>query len=317
MNRTLHVLTLVLASLGAITVCASSLFARSSQSTASGTAQTIITARVSRGAPPKLTREDVAVREDRESRPVVSLDSLDAADSPLQLVIFIDSSSTHQLGSQFDEISRFVQSLPPNAGIAVAYAMNGAARVEQPFTSDRAVIRKALHLTIGPAAGNTGIYAALSDLIHKWPTPVEPRREILLISDGIDITYGLFQSQPYQNPGLKSAIRDAQQNHVVVFSIFVSAGRATRNHILNLNGQGSLSELTSSSGGYSYFQGTQTPVSFRPFLDDLQKMLGQQYLLTFRQAPPSVSGFHDLKVTTEASGVKLLAPKQIYIPVAE
>lgn len=308
---------LVLALLGIMALCAGSLFAQSSQSTATDTAQTVITARVSRGTPPKLTREDVAVREDRESRPVISLDSLGGADTPLQLVIFIDSSSTPQLGSQFDEISRFVQSLPPNAGIAVAYAMNGAARIEQPFTSDRAAIRKALHLPIGPAAGNTSIYAAMSDLIRQWPTPVEVRREILLISDGIDITYGLFQSQPYQNPGLKSAIRDAQQNHVEVFSIFVSAGRATRNHILTLNGQGSLSELTSSTGGYAYFQGTRNPVSFRPFLDDLQKMLGQQYLLTFRRAPATASGFHDLKVTTEASGVKLLAPKQIYIPVAD
>lgn len=297
--------------------CSPNAVAQSSPGAAADTAQVIITATASHGVVPKLTREDVSVREDRKACPVVSLSALNTPDSSLQLLIFIDSSSTHQLGSQFDEISRFLDSLPQNASIALAYSMNGAARIEQPFTTDRAAIRKSLHLPIGPAAGNTSIYAALSDLIRKWPSSAQGRREVLLISDGIDITYGLFDTQPYQNPGLQSAIRDAQRNRVVLFSIFVSSGRATRNNILNLNGQGSLSELTSNTGGYSFFQGTQTPVSFRPFLDNLQQMFSQQYLLTFRAVAATASGFHSLKISTELSGVKLLAPKQIYVPAAQ
>ena len=137
---------------------------------------------------------------------------------------------------------------------------------------------------------------------------------MLLISDGIDPTYGLFDTQPDQNPGLQRAIRDAQEGDVTVFSIFVGSGRVTRNQILNLNGQGSLDELTSDTGGYSFTQGTQTPVSFRPFLDELEAMLGQQYLLTFSAMPSSKPGFHDFKVNTEVSGVKILAPKRVYVP---
>ena len=303
--------------LALFTFCSANAVAQSSPGAAAGVAQVIITATASHGAVPKVTREDVSVREDRKTCPVVSLSALNSPDSPLQLVIFIDSNSTHQVGSQFDEISRFLNSLPQNADIALAYSMNGAARMEQSFTSDRVAIRKAMHLPIGPAAGNTSIYAALSDLIRKWPSAAQGRREVLLISDGIDVTYGLFDTQPYQNPGLQSAIRDAQQKRVVVFSIFVSSGRATRNNILNLNGQGSLSELTSNTGGYSFFQGTQTPVSFRPFLDNLQQMLSQQYLLTFRPVPATASGFHSLKISTELSGVKLLAPKQVYISATQ
>lgn len=292
------------------------LFAQNPPDVPADAEQVTITARVSHGTVPKLTREDVSVHEDRHPRQVLSLTPLDGSDSPMQLVILIDSNSTPRIGAQFNDISTFIQALPQNAGIALAYAANGSARIEQGFTTDRAAITKALHIPIGPAAGNTSIYAAFSDLVRKWPGNDGQPREVLLISDGIDPTYGLFNTQPQLNPGLEEAIRDAQRNRVIVFSIFASSGRATRNGFLNLNGQGSLSELTSNTGGYSFFQGTETPVSFSPFLDDLQRLLSAQYLLTFRAAPASPSRFHDLKVTTEMSGVKLLAPSKIYIPAS-
>lgn len=317
MKRRFILAILISAAPSLFAFCGANGAAQSSPSAAAHTAQVIITATASHGAVPNLTREDVSVREDRKTCAVISLAALNTPDSSMQLVIFIDSSSTHQIGSQFDEISRFLESLPQTAEVALAYALNGAARIEQPFTTDRAAIRKALHLPIGPASGNTSIYAALSDLVSKWPSAAQGRREVLLISNGVDITYGPFGTQPYQNPSLQSAIRDAQQKHVIVFSIFVSSGRTTRNNILNLNGQGSLGELTSNTGGYSFFQGTQTPVSFRPFLSDLQRMLSQQYLLTFVPAPVEASGFRPLKISTELSGVKLLAPQQVYISATE
>lgn len=296
-----------------IVFTAALLFAQDAQTPSSDNVQVTITARAKHGSSPALTARDVTVHEDKNPRPVVSLEAVGHADYPLQLMILIDSDATPRLGAQFQDVSRFVQGLPQNAQVALAYAMNGSTRVEQPFTTDRAAITKALHVTSGASAGNTSIYGALSDLIRKWPGGAQGR-EVVLISDGIDPTYGLFDTQPDQNPGLQKAIRDAQEGHVTVFSIFVGSGRITRNQILNLNGQSSLGELTTDTGGYSFTQGTQTPVSFRPFLDDLQTMLGQQYLLTFNATASSKSGFHDLKVNTEVSGVKLLAPKRVYVP---
>lgn len=296
-----------------IAFTAASLFAQDAQTPSSGNAQVTITARAKHGSSAALTARDVTVHEDKNPRPVVSLEAVGDADYPLQLMILIDSDATPRLGSQFQDVSRFVQALPRNAQAGLAYAMNGSTRVAQPFTTDRAAITKALHITSGASVGNTSIYGALSDLIRKWPGGAQGR-EVLLVSDGIDPTYGLFDTQPDQNPGLQKAIREAQEGHVTVFSIFVGSGRVTRNQILNLNGQGSLGELTTDTGGYSFTQGTQTPVSFRPFLDDLQTMLGQQYLLTFNATASSKSGFHDLKVNTEVSGVKILAPKLVYVP---
>jgi VWFA-related protein len=297
-------------------ICAvPSVFAQDSQAPSSGTVQVTVTARAKHGSPQALAAQDVIVHEDKNPRPVADLVPLSRSDSPLQLMIFIDSDATTRLGAQFQDISKFVQALPQNAVVGLAYALNGSPRIDQPFTTDRTVISKALHVTFGPSAGNTSIYGALSELIKQWPDG-PGQREVLLISDGIDPTYGFFNTQPEQNPGLQAAIRDAQADHVIVFSIFVSSGRITRNEILNLNGQGSLNELTSETGGYAFSQGTQTPVSFSPFLSDLQRMLGQQYLLTFHSVPAKSSGFHNLKVNTEVSGVKLLAPDRVYIPAA-
>lgn len=314
--------TLVFAPVILITaiICGNSaVCAQDSQAPPPATAQVTITARAKRGtAPPlALTSRDVTIHEDKNPRQVVSLVPLNSANSPLQLVILIDSDATARLGAQFRDISQFVQSLPQGAEVAIAYALNGDFQLQHPFSTDHAAISKDLHVTFGPSAGNTSIYAAVSNLIRKWPADDPGSREVFLVSDGIDPTYGLFDTQPDQNPGLESAIRDAQQNHVILFSIFVSAGRITRNQILNLNGQGSLDELTSDTGGYAFSQGTQTPISFRPFLNDLQTILGQQYVLTFRSEPAPRAGFHDIKVNTEVSGVKLLAPKRIYVPASE
>lgn len=292
------------------------LFAQDAQTQQSDNVQVTITARAKHGSSPALTARDVTVHEDKNPRAVVSLEAVSHADYSLQLMILIDSDATPRLGAQFQDVSRFVQSLPQNAQVGLAYATSGSAQVEQAFTTDRAAISKALHVTFGAAVGNTSVYGALSDLIRKWPGGAQGR-EVLLVSDGIDPTYGLFDTEPDQNPGLQKAIRDAQQGRVTVFSIFAGSGRATRNQILNLNGQGSLGELTSDTGGYSFTQGTQTPISFRPFLDDLQAMLGEQYLLTFNSMPASRPGFHDVKVNTEVSGVKILAPKRVYVPASK
>lgn len=293
---------------------ASGAYAQNAQSGSPALARVIITAVASSGKEiPPLGRQDVSVHVDKKPCPVADLTPLGSSSEKLQLAILIDQSSTTRLGQQLREISRFIDALPPDSSIAVAYAMNGTVMMQQAFTTDRSAVNKALHLTAGPSAGNTAIYEALASLIKKWPHNTI-RREVLLISDGIDDTYGLRQTDPGQNPSLERAIQLAQQENIAVFSIFVGSGRATRNRFLNMNGQGSLADLTASTGGYAFSQGTQTPISFRPFLDDLQKMLGRQYLLTFRPAPSPKPGYHDLKAAVEIPHVKLLAPTRIYLP---
>ena len=114
---------------------------------------------------------------------------------------------------------------------------------------------------------------------------------------------------------LQRAIERSQRQNVQVYTLFASgSGRFRRNSFLVGNGQGALSRLALETGGEAYFQGFSTPVSFEPFLKELQQTLGQQYLLTFRAAPVEKSSFQRVRITTEAPGVELMAPTRVWVP---
>ncbi len=276
---------------------------------------TVTAAGRSGAAPPALERIDVSVHQDSQPRPVIDLVPANSPKASLDFVILVDDSLNTRLGTQFRDIKDFIHSLPEGSRIAVAYAANGTATMQQDFTTDRAAAEKAIRLPNGQFQGSSGIYFAVSDLIKKWPEGAA-RREVLLISDGIDFTYGVDDTVPGLNPALEQAIEAAQRNNVTIYSLFASgAGIFARNQFLILNGQGCLGKLTLDTGGDSFFLGFQTPVAFRPFLQQLTGLLGRQYLLTFRATLPPKAGFHELKVSTEMSGVELMAPSRIYLPV--
>jgi hypothetical protein len=79
-------------------------------------------------------------------------------------------------------------------------------------------------------------------------------------------------------------------------------------------GQSSPARLAFETGGYAFFLGSETPVSFAPYLQPVAKNLGQQYLLTFRTHPGKGAGFQRLRVTTELPRVELVAPTSVYVP---
>jgi len=70
--------------------------------------------------------------------------------------------------------------------------------------------------------------------------------------------------------------------------------------------------LASETGGGAFFQGLETPVAFAPYLQQFEKSLGRQYVLTF-EAQPKASGYQALRVTTEQPDVKLVAPARVYV----
>jgi VWFA-related protein len=302
-------------------VCAVAAFAFPLRSqapqTSSDLVQATVTAIVPAGATlPALTREDIIVRQDKQPRPVVAWVPAQDSKARLQLAILVDDSLDASLGLQHNDLSEFLRSLPKNSLVEIAYASNGAARIAQSFTTEHEAAIRALRVPLGLAA-YSGIYFSLADLIKKWPAG-EGRREVLLISHGIDLTYGIAGSRPSGNLALEEAIRAAQRNNITVYSIFASGtGLLPRNEYLVLNGQSCLAELTLETGGDSFTQGFATPLSFGPFLQEMEKMLEQQYLLTFKAELPKQAGYHDLRVTTEMSRVELLAPAQVYLPAAK
>ncbi len=91
---------------------------------------------------------------------------------------------------------------------------NGSVDTVQELTKDHALAEKALRLPLGATAvGYTSPYLSLSDLMKKWPETAD-RREILMITSGIDPLGGGFSDDPYNNPYLKEAFDRAQRGGV-------------------------------------------------------------------------------------------------------
>jgi hypothetical protein len=265
--------------------------------------------------PPELHRADVLVYQSGKRRPVVSWTPLVRSAGKLDFAILMDDSLTPTVGLQFHDIRSFVRSLPAGTRVALAYAKYGSADFAAKFTSNREAVLQSLRLPIGPAGLGSSIYMALDSLIRKWPHD-GAAREVLVISSGIDLFRGIDESEPTEaNLDLMRAIGTAQRHGVTVHTLYAeSAGFEGRNYFLINNGQGSLSRLAFQTGGASFQQGLQSPISFAPYLDDLSRILGEQFLLTFRLQPAQRSGFEPLRVTTEVPGANLAAPDRVFVP---
>jgi hypothetical protein len=149
----------------------------------------------------------------------------------------------------------------------------------------------------------------ISDLIKKWPAN-GGRREVLLISSGIDP----WSPPDPENPYLQKGIDDAERAGILVNSIYYSGAGHLGHSYSRINwGQNYLSELGDATGGESYWQGFGNPVSFTPYLKDLSERLRNQYLLGVA-ADGVKSGLQSVRVTTSKPAVSLMAASRIWMP---
>ena len=101
-----------------------------------------------------------------------------------------------------------------------------------------------------------------------------------MVTDGVD-RYSGGRFDP-EDPYVQAAISDAQKAGVIVYSIYYrGAGRFDRNWLVTDGGQNYLTQVSDSTGGKVYLEGFGNPVSFAPFLSDIQRKLQNQYELTF------------------------------------
>jgi hypothetical protein len=104
----------------------------------------------------------------------------------------------------------------------------------------------------------------------------------------------------------------------IIHTIYVpGTGRLGRNYWEATNGQMGISKLSDITGGESFFLGLQSPVSLKPYLDDLQKVLDHRYWLSFSAKPGSKAGLQDVTLSTEVAGVEFSAPNAVWVPAAK
>jgi hypothetical protein len=224
-------------------------------------------------------------------------------------VVLLDDSSRGNLGLQLSDIRSFLSGLPPTAQVAIGYMRNGTPNLEQNFTNDHALAAKALRLPQGIPGGNGSPYFCISDLVRHWPRGNnEARREVIMVTDGVD-RYSGARFDP-ENPYVRAATSDAQKAGVIIYSIYYrGAGRFDRSLAVTDGGQNYLTQISSDTGGKVYLEGFGNPVSFSPFLSDIQRKLQNQYELTF--VSTAKPGLQPIRVKTNQPNTSLQYPARV------
>jgi hypothetical protein len=263
-------------------------------------------------APPAISKDDISVYEGKEKAEVKSWTPAQGEKALLQLAIVIDEASSTDLGNQLNDIKAFITAQPKTAGVGVFYASNGGVQPASQFSNDHEAVAKTLRLPLGNFGAYSSIYLSTMSLIKGWPETAGVRREILLIADGID----RFRGDPF-SPDIQSTYVAAEKAGVIIHTLYCSGvGRAGHNMFRVNYGQSNLAQITDKTGGYSFFQGLQTPIAFAPFLEQLDTILKNQYFLSWNSRRPA-KGKGDLRtyrIKTELRDIDISSPDQVWVP---
>lgn len=234
----------------------------------------------------------------------------------VELVLLIDGGARESLGREWDDITHFVQGLPPNVRFSLGYMENGRAVLGTPLTTDHARALQSLHLPVGVPGYSASPYFCLSDLAKHWPsTDRSARREAILITDGVDYYERRYDPD---DPYVQAAISDAARARLVVYSIYwKNVGRGDRGWYATDSGQNLLAEVTQSLGGNSYWIGFGNPVTLSPYFDDFERRLRNQYELGFTAPLRGKPEVETLKVKVNAPDIKVTAPQRVFVTPPE
>ena len=260
--------------------------------------------------PTNISPQSITIQENRKPQQVAGWVPLRGARSGLQLVVLLDDASRGNLGLQLNDLKNFLTSLPPNAQVAVGYMRNGSPNLVANFTTDHAQAAEALRLPIGAAGINGSPYFCLSALAKSWPGGnTDVRREVIMVTDGVDRYSGERGFNP-EDPYVQAAISDAQKAGLIVYSIFYrGVGRADRGFVSTDTAQNYLTQVSGATGGKVYQEGFGNPVSFAPFLSDIQHRLQNQYELSFVSS--SKPGLQSIRVKTSQPNTSLQYPARV------
>jgi VWFA-related protein len=263
---------------------------------------------------PDVTAQDITVAQGRDKRPVASLTPLPLNQGTTQMLLLLDDSARGTFDTEINTLKQFVQSLPPNVDIGIAYMRNGIADFTSKFTKDHAAAAKTIRVAFGVAGADVSPYDSITDAVKKWPASNAQRKVIVMVSSGIEsLGGGYAPDNPYVNAG----IRSAQKAGVVVYSIYSpSVGHFGHSLWRSTWGQNFLSQLADETGGEMYAIGFGSPVSFQPFLQQIVAQFQHQYLLTFESKPANKSGLQPVRISVTEKDASIAAPDQVYVPAS-
>jgi hypothetical protein len=280
---------------------------------------------------PRLKQEEVKVKQGRTFLQVTQLIPAQGENAALQLMILIDDTLGSGVGNNLNDIKEFISAQPPSTIIGVGYMSNATVNIVQNFTPDHALAVKAIRLPRGVLSTMDSPYLSLISLAKGWQQQ-NVRREVLMVTDGIDRLRGerptptqlgptlgpAYHSMPTISVDATSASEISQRYNVIVHSIYaVGVGRAGRSSWDLQLGLSGLTKIAQETGGDCYSLGTTNLVSFKPYLEQLQKTFNNQYYLVFLAVPKKKAGLQRINILTEVSNSEILAPDNAWVPAAQ
>ena len=266
-----------------------------------------VTIRIKEETELELQNIDLTISEDGEPQTIISIRSV-GSNSPITLAVLIQEDLVPSVGNEIKSLAEFIRNLPKGSRIMVGYLRTGSLQVKQRFTTDLEKAAKALRPPSGFASASPyNPYVEVIEALKRFESQPLGRRAILLVSDGLDISRGVDSSSPTQSVDLQRAITESQKRGVAIYGFYAPTVVAAPNPILLANGQSSLKRLSDETGGLPFFQGTGAPVSFDPFIRDLDISLQKQAALTFLSTHLS-KGFHRIEVRSSTPGVHISYP---------
>jgi hypothetical protein len=245
--------------------------------------------------PPALKPADVTIAD------ATITDWLPLTGRDLELFVLIDDAANHDPGAKLQELRRFITIQPDAAAIGVAYIHDGVLQVAENPTTDHRLAAAALRAPSGSKTSNP--YGALSDLIASWPKKTA-RREIVVVTSGL-------------GDSAETAIQDAERAGVLIYALYNPANDYLSKDWEKVDvGLVSLASIAYETGGEAYFVGHTPPMSFEPFLADIEEHLAHQYLVTFLTTPPPAGAFQTIFLTTGNPDTELMKPEKVWVPAA-
>jgi hypothetical protein len=260
----------------------------------------------------QIPAQNLKVKVNGKDSTVTSFNQLDENNSPVELVLLLDSGARASLGTQFSDIQNFVKEMPPNSKMAIAYMQQGRAALASQLSSNPSDVLKGLHLSTGIPGANASPYFCLSDLAKNWPSHDRTaRREVVMVTDGVDNYERRFDPE---DPYVQTAIKDSVRAGLVVYSIYWrNAGRSNSTGYQTNAGQNLLLLVTQATGGNSYWEGLGNPVSLQPFFQDLRRRLNNQYEVSFTAPSNGKPEVESLKLDLHVPSAKVAAPQQVLV----